>query len=944
MSVKTYLQEQIRLVSLSSYDLFTDEEFDLYMEIIQQKNELDKMDEEGTGKEERKSVLNKKNRLKAKLETLILSHAGTPRTVRLKSVVYHPKESEDPFPNGVTYRNLKTSKKIAEFCCELTRAMGLENLDCTLDLVVIKWKNIEVLHQLVTDGFYIPVLTKDGLENRYYKFFTASAGQLRRDKFMAIYISTWEKIKDRLDCGLTWDEINKRGGCNANKVSAYEALPNSATEEWTDFNIDEVVVAKDFIGEVTDRMIYIKPDYTWEKCVKTVEINHTDGCGMMLPEKSSSNFMVRMPKTKGLLIVFDYIKFCKVHGVKAIITDPWGTVHDLEKENIKIVLFESVVKMWKYYDSWDHYKKCFKENGCKCGRTNYEEDYIANKTLNYQYIQSLTDVTDEEIAELVKDELERINGITKNMDSMLKVLKADPESEQPYKAALAVYPELLREAYSRESLKAIRKRMILDAKSGKLRCENKRLFACPDLYAVCEHLFLNDPHPKGLLNNGEIACKIFRRHNKADVLRSPHLAMDHAVRTIVHDQKIYDWFCTNGIYTSCHDLITRILQMDVDGDQLNVIVDPLFVAIAERNIKKYDVVPLFYDAEKAPADIITYESMFNALKRAHDYSAGEITSIGEISNMLTRLWNKDNPDRDAANLLCMFNNLVIDAAKTGKINHYKNYPKIAKRIGRATGGKNGRMPYFFQFSKNGRKDTPQNRKRKYAEPNGSTMNRICLAFNNIGNINMNYAGIPQFNWQMLLSAPCPGSKSEIPQLFCELDNSNLTSVIESQDNSYASEKQLINNYGIVAEDITNEMIERYGSLENAFPYVTKYLFAGEGMNKSAHKQMYWRVFGEIAVANLRKNLSDCDVCPECGTKVPSWVENHRCVKNTKGFYECIDCGVMCERKNAKQCRCEFCQDVYKSVQRRLKQREKRELKKVIKEKRITLLQSSQSET
>ena len=44
LSVKTYLQEQIRLVSLSSYDLFTEEEHELYMKIIEQKNELDKLD------------------------------------------------------------------------------------------------------------------------------------------------------------------------------------------------------------------------------------------------------------------------------------------------------------------------------------------------------------------------------------------------------------------------------------------------------------------------------------------------------------------------------------------------------------------------------------------------------------------------------------------------------------------------------------------------------------------------------------------------------------------------------------------------------------------------------------------------------------------------------------------------------------------------------------
>ena len=96
----------------------------------------------------------------------------------------------------------------------------------------------------------------------------------------------------------------------------------------------------------------------------------------------------------------------------------------------------------------------------------------------------------------------------------------------------------------------------------------------------------------------------------------------------------------------------------VDGDQLNVIVDPLFVTIAERNVKEFDVIPLFYDASKAPPELLSRATLFEGLKRAHDYSSGGITSIGEISNMLTRLWNKDNPDRVAAAWLTMFNNLV----------------------------------------------------------------------------------------------------------------------------------------------------------------------------------------------------------------------------------------------------------------------------------------------
>lgn len=377
----------------------------------------------------------------------------------------------------------------------------------------------------------------------------------------------------------------------------------------------------------------------------------------------------------------------------------------------------------------------------------------------------------------------------------------------------------------------------------------------------------------------------------------------------------------------------------VDGDQLNVIVNPLFVRVAERNVQKYDVVPLFYDSEKANAEPISNESLFNGLKRAHEYS-----NIGEISNMLTRVWNKDNPDRIVAALLTYLNNLRIDGAKTGVVHEYANIPHIARRIGRASGGKNGRMPYFFQFSRNGRKDTTKNNERKYAEINNSTMNRICKAFDDIGNINMNCAGIPPFNWQMFLSGPCNNMILEIPELFCELDHANLTNVIESQENSYSSEKQLINNYSIVAEDITNELIRRYGSLEYAYPYVVKYLFAGEGLNKSAHKQMFWRVFGQIALKNLRRNLIDYDVCTVCGAKIPSWVESHNCVKNTKGFYTCIDCGKVCERTNSRQCRCNGCQEEYHKTQKNEKDKIRRRRKKEVELARIILLQSSSKET
>lgn len=268
-------------------------------------------------------------------------------------------------------------------------------------------------------------------------------------------------------------------------------------------------------------------------------------------------------------------------------------------------------------------------------------------------MQTLTDFKNSEIKQFTQREHERIKAITSDTEAMLKTLSAETESDNPYKQALSLYPELLREAYTKETLKAIKKRWMLDAKSGKIKCQNKRLFAIPDLYAACEYWFCGIEEPKGLLKNGEIACKVYRKYDKADVLRSPHLYMEHAVRTINNDPKVYEWFYTNGVYTSVKDLISRILQFDVDGDQLNVVVDPVIVSIAERNIANDNIIPLFYDANKAAPELLSRETMFHGLKRAHDYSG-----IGQVSNSLTKLWNRPHPDLDAAAWLTYYNNLV----------------------------------------------------------------------------------------------------------------------------------------------------------------------------------------------------------------------------------------------------------------------------------------------
>ena len=126
----------------------------------------------------------------------------------------------------------------------------------------------------------------------------------------------------------------------------------------------------------------------------------------------------------------------------------------------------------------------------------------------------------------------------------------------------------------------------------------KYTFLLPDYYAACEYWFGHIENPVGLLQDQEVFCWLFRRYDKLDCLRSPHLYKEHAIRQNVACNKCEDraedirkWFTTNAIYTSTHDLISKILQFDVDGDKSLVVADPLFVEIAERNMT--NIVPLY---------------------------------------------------------------------------------------------------------------------------------------------------------------------------------------------------------------------------------------------------------------------------------------------------------------------------------------------------------------
>ena len=495
--------------------------------------------------------------------------------------------------------SLNDTNIISVFNSSLSRTIGIKQDELTDALIVVQVYYFDVFKDISFYGFTY--------KGEKYKYFTSSAGQIRKKKAVFIKESVWNRIEKTVMCGLTTNRINSKGGNNVNKHLAYMALANSATDEWKEFNIDKSIVINDFETDVYGTFDFVdETDYSITRKTDYVPIPHTDGAGMVLPSVSTKNFMFRAPWIKGLLGVFNFRKFIEVNDYSPIITDIYGQEHDVIKEDIQVIFTKSQFKMYKYYDSWDEYKDNFKKYHCSAGKCNVEEDRVKNAKINYQMLQTLTNITDDEIDLLIQKSAERISNVCSSKDTMMDILGITPYNTNmtAFQKAVKMYPALLNDSYAKDVIREVKNSLLNKYRSGKLEVNGKYTFLLPDFYAACEYWFGHIDTPTGLLSDKEVFCWLFKRYEKLDCLRSPHLYKEHAIRFNVANEVygdrskyIREWFTTDGIYASTHDLISKILMYDVDGDKSLVVADRDFIRIAERNMN--GIVPLYYNMRKA---------------------------------------------------------------------------------------------------------------------------------------------------------------------------------------------------------------------------------------------------------------------------------------------------------------------------------------------------------
>jgi hypothetical protein len=435
----------------------------------------------------------------------------------------------------------------------------------------------------------------------------------------------------------------------------------------------------------------------------------------------------------------------------------------------------------------------------------------------------------------------------KNMLAVLGVTDFNLQKNY-FQQALELYPELLRDIYSKNVLKEVKKKTVSNAKEGKIKIDGYYTFICPDLYAFCEHLILKIKKPKGLLQNNEVYCSLFKEE-ELDCLRSPHLYKEHAIRINVHNQEIKRWFITKNLYTSVHDPISKILMFDVDGDKGIVCNDKTLVEVAKRNMD--GVVPLYYNMKKADPELITKDSIYNGLKLA--YTGG---NIGAISNNISKVWNSSDIDLDVIKILCMESNFTIDYAKTLYKPKRPN-KEIAKRISKYA---NKKVPHFFIYAKN--------KKENEVEPlevdplNDSVVNKLEKMIPKT-RIKFNAANIGHFDYTVLMSRNELDSNREelkeaVIKKYNQLNQNKRFSDFVPIDKESSGDN--IHEYKL----IRNKILEVTDDITFVVDVLVHYLYVTKN---TKHKVTLWSSFGDVVVQNIKNNLETGTMfCELCGSR------------------------------------------------------------------------------
>ena len=754
---------------------------------------------------------------------------------------------------------MRTDNRVVWFENECVRRCETDLSDVPLlnQFLLLKCKSeimTGILNQIVDCGVI--------LDGRHYLFYTSSTGQMKESEITLVEEDYWKKNQYALMCGLTEDRINAKGGINMGKFFSAKALNISNSIEYdSGVSIDEVIIVSDFKTLMSGMVNYLDVNtLDIQEKMMDIEIEHMDGAGMFIPGTFPCSCQIRGGWLKGAVFPFDFHKFIEIYKDKLSnknMKDAWGNSISVEEVlNAKMILTDSQLKMRRYYNSMQEYRECFKKSGLSITINNCAHQSKSEVKVAYQPFQTIPrdNLRNEDIEKLSKKTVDYINNAKKDPEVALKLMgidleTLDDESElNALHAAILKYPKLLNDIHVQKTMKSALISARKEAQGCKLILDGLWSYICPDLFAFCQWLFLGKDVPEGLIPEGYAYNHYYDGMDIEETccLRYPHLSdCEHGIRKVLQSEECKEWFVGTDTVVSSHDLISKVLQADWDGDHICLVHDKDFLNVLDRD--KY---PLYYDMTKAEPAQISTNAIMTCLT-----SSFQNENIGFVSNAITKIFNSEgDPDTKLVRILCAYNNFVIDYFKTQKSMDLKKYADIYKEYKDSTNGScKYKCPHFFMYAK----DKKEKQCEKFNK--NSNADRISQYIKNStanGMTKIDYSSEDDFCPEMLIDKSVKIDRtseqySNLIEVLSELKTEKIRLYQKVKDDIKAkeSDKQIFNMY----------CRERFRKIISDKKILVNYLLDIEyhtEEHKDDKKDIIWNCYGDVLYDNLCKNVDE----------------------------------------------------------------------------------------
>lgn len=478
-----------------------------------------------------------------------------------------------------------------------------------------------------------------------FKRFVGTTGGLKGNTVLFINEEIYDKLYEISEC-----KRNKNIPFIPAKLEAYRALFFSSSQEI--ISPKKILVVKDCITKFKDNIIRLDDsDETQEPKMEylndvELENNVSDGfnlCTYEYMKKVSekleldyvpSGVCLRNAWLKGMLYPFPIIEFFEKYYDGYIVKDIWG--NDIDIREVEMILTESSLKLWKCYDSIDHYMNAYKECGFEFAVTKISPHELEDeRELNYQYLQSY-DFSDEDIKELCDPTIKYLkDSMCGDYEQTIKFLGIDGDlNDNSWQQALYTNKYMMNDPYIIDSVHRYIKKKINNAKIGKLKVNGNYQIASGDPFALMQSIC--GLEVTGLLKAEECYSKywIDKNVNELVIFRSPMTSHNNIRKCkIANNDEVKYWYqymdtimIINGWDTFC----MAENGCDWDGDLLYSTNNPVLI---RKHIKLPAIQCVQRNTEKIfPTEKDIIQSNLNGMGNKVGSITNRVTAMKEVQS------------------------------------------------------------------------------------------------------------------------------------------------------------------------------------------------------------------------------------------------------------------------------------------------------------------------